>query len=142
MTNRVSQEQAETLCQRYIAAIEAGDLAAIDVLFSQGATVQTPVSGHQPVRKFYAYVFETISDRKMVPLDVFVSVSAPNRVALHMAYTRTVTGAPTATIEAVDIFELTERYDQISTVNIVYDTAPVRADFDPPQARIDGSDRP
>ena len=141
MANRVSPAQAEGICRRYIAAVEAGDLGAIDALFSPNATARTPISGHKPARAFYAYVFKAIFDRKMVPLDIFISASVPNRVALHMAYTRTVTGNPPATIETVDIFELADGFDRISSVNIVYDTSHVLSDFDNPEARIDGPAR-
>ncbi|MGV2974544.1 nuclear transport factor 2 family protein [Roseibium alexandrii] len=138
MAAHITPQDAEEICKRYIAAVEAGDLSAIDTLFTQDAIVRTPVSGHKPARAFYAYVFKAISDRKMKLLDVLVGISAPSRVALHMAYTRTVIGSPPATIETIDIFELTDRFDQISAVNIVYDTAPVRTDFETPKAQIDG----
>lgn len=138
MSSLITSEQATAVCRRYIAAIEKGDLQEIDALFSQSATVRTPVSGHKPAREFYSYVFEVISDRKMIPRDVFLSSSNPNRIALFMTYTRTVRGNAPGTIETVDMFDLTETFDQISAANILYDTSPIRSDFSAPENRIDG----
>ncbi|GAA6159707.1 hypothetical protein NBRC116589_18810 [Ruegeria sp. HU-ET01832] len=73
----------------------------------------------------------------MVLRDVLLSSSNPNKIALYMAYTRTVRGSAPGTIETIDMFDLTETLDQISAVNILYDTAPVRSDFDAPENRID-----
>jgi len=39
-----------------------------------------------------------------------------------------------ATIEAVDVFDLTEDHSKLAAVTIIYDTATVRSDFDRPEA--------
>ncbi len=67
-------------------------------------------------------------------VDRFVGATDPLRAAVHVAYTRTVKDGKPATIEAVDVFELTEDRSKFATVTIIYDTAPVRPDFDKPGA--------
>ena len=96
--------QAETLCRRYLAALESGDLDAILACFAPDAIANSPV---------------------------FVSTSGPPRAAVHVAYTRAIAGHPPATIDVVDVFDLTPDGDRIAAVTIVYDTAPVRKDFEP-----------
>jgi hypothetical protein len=57
-----------------------------------------------------------------------MGASDPSR-AIHVAYTRTVGGCNPATIEAVDVFELTQYRSKFVAVTIIYDTAPIRSDF-------------
>lgn len=66
---------------------------------------------------------------------IFVGASNPLRAAVHVAFTRTVAGSEAATIDAVDVFDLTEDGDKFAAVTIIYDTAPVRAAFERPEAR-------
>ncbi len=134
---RVSREwgEIEALCRRYLAALESGDLESLLANFSDDATATSPISGKQPAADFYAYVMRVTSDRKMALKTIFVGTSNPRQAAVHVAYTRTVADGQPATIEGVDIFELTEDGSKISAITIIYDTAPVRAEFDRPGAR-------
>ena len=66
---------------------------------------------------------------------IFVGASDPLRAAVHFAYTRAVGDGESATIEVVDVFELTEDRSKFSAVTIIYDTAPVRSDFHSPETR-------
>ena len=61
---------------------------------------------------------------------ILTRASAPSLVAIHVAYTRTVGNGKPATIEGVDVFELTEDLGKFTSVTIIYDIAPVRSDFD------------
>lgn len=125
----------EDLCRSYLAAMESGDLEALMANFAEDATVTSPISGKQPARDFYAYVMRVTSGRTMTLRTIFVGASNPLRAAVHVAYTRTVGDGEPATIEAVDVFELTEDRSKIAAVTIIYDTAPVRSDFDSPETR-------
>lgn len=125
---------AERLCRRYVAAMEAGDLPGLLDLFADDATAISPISGSQSVRDFYSYVFRVTSDRKMKLKAVLIG-SDGRTAAVHVAYTRTVVDAEPATIDGVDVFDLTEDGEQFAAVTVIYDTAPVRADFDQPEAR-------
>ena len=63
---------------------------------------------------------------------IFIGASDPSRAAIHIAYTRTVGKGKPATIEGIDVFELTGDLSKFASVTIIYDTAPVRSDFDRP----------
>ena len=125
----------EDLCRRYLTAMEGGDLEALLANFADDATATSPISGKQPARDFYAYVMRVTSGRSMTLRTIFVGASDPLRAAVHVAYTRTVGDGKSATIEAVDVFELTEDGRKFAAVTIMYDTAPVRSDFDSPETR-------
>jgi len=120
----------EELCRSYLAAMENGDLEALLSIFTEDAVATSPISGKQPVRDFYSYVMRITSARSMTLRTIFTGVSDPTRAAIHIAYTRTVGNGKPATIEGVDVFELTEDLSKFTSVSIIYDTAPVRSDFD------------
>ena len=120
----------EKLCRSYVASMESGDLEALLANFADDATATSPIFGKQPARDFYSYVLREISNRTMVLKTVFVGASDPSRAAIHNSYTRTVGSNKPATIEGVDVFELTRDGSKFAAVTIIYDTAPVRSDFD------------
>jgi len=120
----------EELCRSYLAAMESADLEALLSIFTEDATATSPLSGKQPVRDFYSYVMRITSARSMTLRTIFIGASEPTRAAIHIAYTRTVGDGKPATIEGVDVFDLTEDLSKFTSVTIIYDTAPVRSDFD------------
>lgn len=127
--------KAERLCRQYLQAMESGDLEALLANFTDDATATSPIFGKQPARAFYAYVMNVTSGRSMALRTIFVGTTEPLRAAVHVAYTRTVAGGEPATVEAVDVFELAEDGSKFAAVTIIYDTAPIRSDFDRPEAR-------
>jgi ketosteroid isomerase-like protein len=127
-TNQVAK--IEKMCRSYVTSMESGDLKALLANFTEDATATSPIFGRQPARDFYSYVLREISGRSMVLRTIFVGASDPARAAIHVAYTRTVGSGKPATIEGVDVFELTEDRSKFPTVTIIYDSAPVRSDFD------------
>ena len=124
--------KVEELCRSYLAGMEGGDLEALLANFADDATAVSPISGKQPARDFYSYVMRVTSDRAMELKTIFIGASDSTRSAIHIAYTRTVGSGKPATIEAVDVFELTEDRSKFAAVTIIYDTAPVRSDFGGP----------
>ena len=123
-------EKAEELCRRYLTFMESGNLPELLGLFTEDATATTPISGTQPAHAFYRYVMEVTSDRSMALKTIFTGVSDPTRAAVHMAYTRSIKGQRPSTIACVDIFSLNDSCSQFTGVNIIYDTAPVRSEFE------------
>jgi ketosteroid isomerase-like protein len=121
--------KVEKLCRSYLATMESGDLKAVLANFTDDATATSPIFGNHPARDFYAYVKRATSDRSMTLRTIFVGASDPSRAAVHVNCTRAVGDGKLATIEAVDIFELTKDLSKFAAVTIIYDTAPVRSDF-------------
>jgi len=127
-TNQVAK--IEKLCRSYVTSLESGDLEALLANFANDAMATSPIFGKQPARDFYSYVLREISDRSMVLRTIFIGASDSSRAAIHVSYTRTVGSGKPATIEGVDVFELTEDRGKFAAVTIIYDSAPVRSDFD------------
>lgn len=128
--NKDQVTHIETLCRNYVASLERGDLDALLANFADDATATSPIFGKQSAREFYSYVLREITGRSMTLRTIFVGASDPSRAAIHVTYTRTVGSHKPATIDGVDVFELTEDGNRFAAVTIIYDTAPVRSDFD------------
>jgi ketosteroid isomerase-like protein len=128
---RNESAKVEDMCRSYVSALQGGDLDALFGLFTDDASATSPISGRQPARDFYAYVMRVTSARSIVIKTIFTGLSDPLRAAIHLAYTRTVGNGEPATIEGVDVFELSQDGDKFAAVTIIYDTAPIRSDFDP-----------
>ncbi|MCB1966351.1 nuclear transport factor 2 family protein [Accumulibacter sp.] len=128
---RNESAKVEDMCRKYVTALQHGDIEALLELFSDEASATSPISGRQLARDFYAYVMRVTSARSIVIKTIFIGTSEPLRAAIHLAYTRTVGNGEPATIEGVDVFELSKDGDKFDGVTIIYDTAPVRVDFDP-----------
>jgi len=124
--------KVEKLCRSYLAAMESGDVEVLLANFTDDATATSPISGEHAAREFYEYVMRVTSSRKMVLKTIFIGTSEPTRAAVHISYTRTVGDGRPATIEGVDIFDLTDDLTKFAAVTILYDTAPVRSDFNKP----------
>ena len=127
--------RVEELCRSYLIAMENGNLEGLLATFTDEATATSPISGMQPVREFYSYVMRVTSARSMELKAVFTGISDPSRAAIHVVYTRRVGHGEPAAIEVVDVFELNEDCSRFAAVRIIYDTAPVRSDFDRPETR-------
>ncbi|WP_170401150.1 nuclear transport factor 2 family protein [Ruegeria arenilitoris] len=124
----MERTRAEQLAERYLHAIESGDLSVMLGLFAEDATATSPISGKQPARDFYTNVMRITRDRSIVHKNTFTDTSGAPLMAVHFDYTRTIRDGHPETIECVDLFELTEDQSRFRSVRIIYDTAPVLVD--------------
>ncbi|MEM7169060.1 MAG: nuclear transport factor 2 family protein [Pseudomonadota bacterium] len=131
----LDRKKIQDLCRSYLAAMEHSDLEALLENFTDDATATSPISGKQSAREFYSYVMRVTSGRSMALRTIFIGTGERPRAAVQIAYTRRVGTSEAATIEAVDVFDLTEDCSKIESVTIIYDTAPVRSDFDSQETR-------
>ncbi|GAB2881461.1 nuclear transport factor 2 family protein [Microbulbifer echini] len=136
MYNPKDLANIERLCYQYINALELADLEALVLLFAANATVNSPIFGECSVRSFYSYVFRSISNRTIVLKNILLGMVSTNQVAIYLSYTRSVEDKGPATIDVVDLFDLTDDLSGFSSVNIIYDTAPIHGAF------IDAKDCP
>lgn len=67
--------------------------------------------------------------RSMALRTILVGASDWSRAAIHVDYKLTIGYGELSTIEVVDVFELTEDRSKFAAVTIIYDTAPVRSEF-------------
>ena len=118
----------DMLCRAYLDALNAGDLDAVLALFAEDGKVVSPLYGVRDAKGFYADLFADTERSVTTPLNVFTSPGGA--VALHFRYDWTLADGTPVDFEVVDVFELTEAGDRFAKCTIIYDTAPLRADFE------------
>lgn len=120
----------EVLCHRYLAALDAGDLAGVLALFAPGAEVVSPLYGTRPAPEFYAALFADTARSQTELLNIFPASTKGGAVALHFRYAWTLADGTLVHFEVVDVIELTQAGDRFQKLTIIYDTAPLRLDFE------------
>ncbi|OWW18240.1 nuclear transport factor 2 family protein [Noviherbaspirillum denitrificans] len=126
----------EELCKRYLAALNKGSLADVLSLFAPNATVLSPLYGLVDAGNFYRQLFADTNRSVTTLLNIFVPSGNAPSVALHFHYTWTLKSGKVVQFECVDVFELTADRQQFSKLTIIYDTAPLRADFEESHAAV------
>lgn len=118
-----------TLCERYLDALNRGDLDAVLALFLPDARVSSPLYGDRDAASFYTELFADTARSETRLLHVFDSSASTSAVALHFAYDWTLANGTPVQFECVDVFELSEDRERFVGITIIYDTAPLRAEF-------------
>ena len=116
------------LCDRYLAALDAGGLGAVRALFTPDATVASPLYGVRHAHDFYAELFADTRQSETTLLGVFDGTDGRS-VALHFRYAWTLASGKRVLFECVDVFELAPDRRRFGKLTIIYDTAQLRADF-------------
>lgn len=116
----------DDLCNRYLDALNTGDLEGVRALFTADAEIVSPLYGVH----FYAELFADTSRSQTTLLNIFDRSTEGHSVALHFRYVWTLASGKIVEFECVDVFELTEDRHLFARMTIIYDTAPLRADFD------------
>lgn len=117
------------LCRSYLDALNAGDLAAVQALFTPDATVVSPLYGVVDAGAFYAGLFADTQQSDTTLLTIFETSADGGSVALHFRYRWTLRGGKQVSFDCVDVFELSEDRQRFQKLTIIYDTAPLRDDF-------------
>ncbi|MFD2271355.1 nuclear transport factor 2 family protein [Undibacterium arcticum] len=119
----------EQLCNHYLAALNEGNLDKVLSLFDPNGVVMSPLYGAMAVGPFYRDLFADTSRSATKLLNVFENANSASSVALHFHYMWTLRSGKVVEFECVDVFELTPARDKFAKLTIIYDTAPLRADF-------------
>lgn len=120
----------EELCKRYLAALNEGSLASVLALFAPKASIVSPLYGMIEVENFYRALFADTNRSVAKLLNIFLPSGDASSVALHFHYTWTLKSGKVVQFECVDVFELTADKQKFAKLTIIYDTAPIRADFE------------
>lgn len=126
----------QDLCQRYLTALNTGDLAGVCALFVPEAVVVSPLYGTRPAHEFYADLFADTARSQTTLLTLFETASSKRSVALHFRYVWTLSSGKVVEFECVDVFELATDGNAFTRMTIIYDTAPLRADFDAARRQV------
>jgi hypothetical protein len=115
------------LIDEYLAALEVGDAKRVLALFAPDGIVHSPLYGAVPAREFYPTLFADTAEIRLGLRRVFRDDR--EAVAFWFDFTWVLAGGTSASSTIVDIAELTED-GLISSLHIIYDTAPIRGGFE------------
>jgi hypothetical protein len=115
------------LIDEYLAALEVGDAKRVLALFAPDGIVHSPLYGAVPARQFYPTLFADSAEIRLRLRRVFRADS--EAVAFWFDFTWVLADGTSASSTIVDIAELTED-GLIASLDIIYDTAPIRGDFE------------
>ena len=109
--------------EEYLAALEVGNVERVLALFAPEGIVYSPLNGSVPARQFCSTLF---AESRLTLRRVFRDDR--EAVAFWFAFAWVLADGTSALFTVVDIAELTED-GLIASLHIVYDTAPIREDF-------------
>lgn len=124
------------LIDEYLAALEVGDAKRVLALFAPDGIVHSPLYGAVPAREFYPKLFADTAEIRLGLRRIFRDDR--EAVAFWFDFTWVLAGGTSASSTIVDIAELTED-GLISSLHIIYDTAPIREGFEQAHGRQTGS---
>ena len=119
----------QSLCVQYLDALNQGDLSQVLALFTQDATVDSPLYGSKTATQFYTELFADTSRSETKLLHVYEATNDGDSVALHFEYKWTLSSGVLVEFECVDVFYLNQDQTQFSKLKIIYDTALLRSEF-------------
>lgn len=123
-----------SLCRAYLDALNSADLKAVQSMFSPDGVVVSPLYGEQNAQDFYVDLFADTNLSETTLLNIFDVSEGGSSVALHFRYKWTLKSGKVVSFECVDVFELTCDRRQFKKLTIIYDTAPLRDDFNQSRA--------
>lgn len=116
------------LCEQYLAALNEGSIERVLSLFDADAFVVSPLYGRMLVAPFYQALFGDTNRSETTFVNLFESASGS--VALQFRYRWTMRSGRVVEFDCVDIFALNAGRTRFSSLTIIYDTAPLRGDFE------------
>ncbi len=124
---------AADICKQYLEALNESSLEKVLSLFDPKAVVVSPLYGEMPATTFYKALFADTNRSETKLLNIFHSIGGNSSVALHFHYIWTLKSGKTVEFDCVDIFEITPDKKKFTKLKIIYDTVPIRADFNASQ---------
>lgn len=121
------------ICRQYLDALDEGSLEKVLSLFDPNAVVVSPLYGEMPASTFYKNLFADTNRSETKLLNIFESISGDSSVALYFHYIWTLKSGKIVEFDCVDVFEITPDRKKITKLKIIYDTVPIRADFNESQ---------
>ena len=119
----------EKLCREYLQALNEGNLNNVLNLFTSDGVVISPLYGEMSAKQFYTDLFKDTNQSDTKLRNIFISNMDETSVALHFQYKWTLKSGKIVEFECVDVFEITEDKTQFKRLKIIYDTSPLREDF-------------
>lgn len=125
----------EELCRSYLDALNEGNLDAVLDLFTKDAQIVSPLYGESSAKVFYKALFDDTNQSDTTLLNIFDNSKTGSSIGLHFKYLWTLASGKKVSFECVDVIEIDQEKQKFSKLTIVYDTAPLREDFEQNQKR-------
>jgi len=122
------------ICKQYLDALNEGSLEKVLSLFDPNAVVVSPLYGEMPATTFFKVLFADTNRSETKLLNIFESISGNTSLALYFHYIWTLKSGKIIEFDCVDVFEITPDKKKFTKLKIIYDTVPIRADFNASQA--------
>jgi hypothetical protein len=120
----------EQLVDEYLAALAEGSTERVLALFSPSGQVDSPLYGTLPAAEFYPALFaDTGESRLTLRTTMEGTLGGLPVVSFWFDFDWTLANGEPAPFTVVDVAEL-DAEGLITTLHIVYDTAPIRAAFE------------
>lgn len=120
----------EQLVDEYLAALAGGSTERVLALFSPSGQVDSPLYGTLPATEFYPALFaDTEESRLTLRTTMEGTLGGLPVVSFWFDFDWTLANGEPAPFTVVDVAEL-DVEGLITTLHIVYDTAPVQAAFE------------
>ncbi|NND15866.1 MAG: SnoaL-like domain-containing protein [Eudoraea sp.] len=115
----------KSIAKKYLDHLQSGDLEQLLDLFSENATVDSPIYGVQIALDFFHDLLTDTQSSELELLGIFEEEGG-NNLALYFTYKWTLKNGEIVSFEVVDIMEF-DASQKISTLKIIYDTVTARS---------------
>jgi len=108
-------------------ALGRSDYGTVKSLFTTGGRVKSPFLGDMPASPFFDRLARASANNVITPIDIFLSNSGKNHATAYFQYDWTVRDGTLITFKVMDLFTFAPDSDQVTYLDIIYDTHPIRA---------------
>jgi len=113
--------------QAYMDALGRSDYGTVKSLFTPDGRVKSPFLGEMPARPFFDRLAGASARNVITPIDIFLSNSGANHATAYFQYDWTVRDGTLITFKVMDLFTFAPASDQVTYLDLIYDTHPIRA---------------
>lgn len=120
---------SKEIIKEYLKGLEIGSYENIIKLFTEDATIHSPLYGKINAKAFYQDLFKDTSKSKITLRNIFTNPENKEVVAGHFRYDWILRDGTSTFFECVDVFRLNDK-GKIKELTIIYDTAKIRNSFE------------
>lgn len=112
----------------YMQALDGGDYETIVSLFAPDNAVTSPFLGTMPAADFFGQLSRASANNDITSLDIFVSESRADQAVAYFQYDWTMADGSVVVFKVMDLFGFEPGSARFSSLDIIYDTHPVRSE--------------
>src|SRR5438552_15705301 len=113
--------------QAYMDALGRSDYGTVKSLFTPSGRVKSPFLGEMPAGAFFDRLAGASASNVITPIDILLSNSGKEHATAYFRYDWTVRDGTLTTLKVMELFTFAPGSDQVTYLDIIYDTHPIRA---------------